>query len=231
MVRVKMLDVDSSVVTPWRIGRSWPESELQAALTMLAERPLSYPIDSVDAARDPGWTVEHFVEVLGQEPPGPPLPDGCFTRVCAGIAGYRFAHPALTEGHYDPHAPLLGRDLLIVIRVVFVRLLVGLRIGAVREEATDTETRFGVRMDTLAGHILHGSEWVQVVKDHRSGVITMHLDVQWRPAQLPTWWMALGFWLFGRQFQARWRKLAARRLRYLGANVTRSPGCPGSTTA
>ena len=214
-----MLSSDSSLVTPWHIGRGWPADDLQTELRRLAERPLSYPVDTVDPARHPGWTVEHFVEILGQEPPGPPLPDGCYTRVCAGVTGYRFAHPGLTEGHFDPHAPLLGRNLLILIRVVFVRLLVGLRIGAVREEATDTETRFGVRMDTLAGHILHGSEWVQVVKDHRSGIISMHLDVQWRPAHLPTWCMALGFRLFGRQFQARWRKLAARRLRFLGAGM------------
>ena len=122
------------------------------------------------------------------------------------------------------------RDLLILIRVIFVRLLVGLRIGAVREEATDTETRFGVRMDTLAGHILHGSEWVQVVKDHRSGIITMHLDVQWRPAHLLTWWMALGFRQFGRQSQARWRKLAARRLRYLGAGMEARAICGSEGT-
>jgi hypothetical protein len=44
----------------------------------------------------------------------------------------------------------------------------------------------------------------------------MQIDVQWRPAHLPTWWMALGFRLFGRQFQARWRRLAARRLQHLG---------------
>jgi hypothetical protein len=230
MVRVEMLSSESALVTPWQIGRGWPADDLQAELTRLTERPLSYPVDTVDAAREPGWTVEHFVEILAQEPPGPPLPDGCYTRACAGVAGYRFAHPGLTEGHFDPYTPLLGRNLLILIRVIFVRLLVGLRIGAVRNETTDTETRFGVRMDTLAGHILHGSEWVQVVKDHRSGGITMQLDVQWRPAQLPTWWMALGFRLFGRQFQQRWRRLAVRRLRYLGAGMEARAICGSEGT-
>ena len=161
MARVEMLSSESALVTPWRIGRGWPADDLQAELTRLTERPLSYPVDTVDAAREPGWTVEHFVEILAQEPPGPPLPDGCYTRACAGVAGYRFAHPGLTAVHYDPQSPLLGRNLLILIRVIFVRAG-RIAIGAVRNETTDTETRFGVRMDTLAGHILHGqngSRW------------------------------------------------------------------------
>jgi hypothetical protein len=147
--------------------------------------------------------------------------------VRAGIAGYQFAHPALTEGHVDPHAPLLGRDMLILIRVIFVRLLVGLRIGAVREEATATEMRFGIRMDTLAGHILHGSEWVEVMKDHQTGAVSMAIAVQWRPARLPTWWMAIGFRLFGRTFQERWRRLAARRLQRLGQGGQHESGGAG----
>lgn len=216
MVHVEMATADPLPATPWRIGRGWPDADLQTELASLAARPLSYPVDAVDAEHAPGWTVERFQMTLGQEPPGPPLADGFFSRVRDGIIGYHFAHPALTEGHFYRDAPLLGRDMLILIRAVFIRLLVGLRVGAVRDEATDTETRFGIRMDTVAGHILHGSEWVRVVKDHHSGIISMELDVQWRPAQLPTWWMALGFRLFGRQIQERWRNLAARRLQRLG---------------
>ena len=212
-------DPQLSTVTPWHIGRGWPAADLRAALAALADRPCSYPVEAVEAVNavsDSGWTVERFREHLGQEPPGPPQPDGFYAQVRAGIEGYRFGHPALTEASFDPESPLLGRDLLILIRVVFVRLLVGLRIGAVRETTSDSETRFGIRMDTLAGHILHGSEWVQVIKDHRTGAVMMEIDVRWRPAQLPTWWMALGFRLFGRTFQQRWRRLAARRLQRLG---------------
>ena len=228
MVRVKMTSSESPVGTPWRIGRGWPASELEAALAMLATRPISYDIDAVDAARDPGWTITRFQMRIGQEPPGPPLPDSVYSRIRAAVEGYRFAAPSLTEGHFDPHSPLLGRDILVVIRVLFVRLLVGLCIGAVRDEATPTETCFGVRMDTLAGHFMHGSEWVLVTKDHRTGVITMLIDVQWRAAQIPAWWMWPGFKLIGPTMQDRWRRLAGLRLRYLGAQEMR--GAAGRLT-
>jgi hypothetical protein len=56
-----------------------------------------------------------------------------------------------------------------------------------------------------------------VVKDHQTGAVSMEIDVQ---SQLPTWWMMVGFRLFGRTFQARWRKLAARRLQRLGQRST-----------
>lgn len=221
MVRFKMTVSERSVATQWRIGRGWPASELQAALAMLAERPLSYPIDSVDAARDPGWTVKRFHMRIGQEPPGPPLPNGAFSRIRTAVEGYRFAAPNLTEGHFNAQSPLLGRDILVVIRVLFVRLLVGLRIGAVRNDANRTEMCFGVRLDTLAGHFMHGSEWVLVTKDLQTGVITMLIDVQWRVAQIPAWWMWPGFKLIGPSLQDRWRRLAGLRLRYLGAHAAR----------
>lgn len=203
-------------MTPWRIARGWSREEIAAALRAQADRPVSYAIDTLDASECPAWTVEHTREYVGQEPPGPPLPDGPFSRMRAGIAGYRFAHPRLTEGHFDAEAPLLGRDILVLIKPLFVRLLAGLRVGAVLDETNDEESRFGFRLDTVAGHIMHGSEWMVVVKDHRSGAITMQIDVQWRPARLPTWWMAVGFRLIGRELQGRWRRLAARRLAAIG---------------
>ena len=98
-------------------------------------------------------------------------------------------------------------------------LPVGLRVGAVLDRVDGPpgaeRTRFGIRLDTLAGHLLHGSEWIVVLKEHRSGEVRLRIEVRWRPAPLPAWWMRPGFFLFGRQTQARWRRRAARRLRAL----------------
>jgi Domain of unknown function (DUF1990) len=103
---------------------------------------------------------------------------------------------------------------------LMVRFLVGLRVGAVLDRLDGPfgagQTRFGIRLDTLAGHLLHGSEWMLVVKEHQSGAVRLRIGVRWRPAPLPAWWMRPGFSLFGRQTQARWRRQAARRLRAPG---------------
>jgi hypothetical protein len=164
-----------------------------------------------------GWTDERFQAILGHESPGPPLQDGVFARVNQAIRGYRFADPRITHGHFDPGKPLLGRDILVEIQVLVTHLLVGLRVGAVLDEAAPSQTRFGIRMDTLAGHILDGAEWIEVAKDHQTGAVWLHLGVRWRPGRLPTWWMGLGFRLLGRTIQARWRRQALRRLRALGS--------------
>jgi uncharacterized protein (UPF0548 family) len=164
-----------------------------------------------------GWTVERHETRLGHEPPGPPLADGLFARARLALHEYRFADPRITHGHYDPLAPLLGRDLLVEARALIVHLLVGLRVSAVLDRADATETRFGIRLDTLEGHILHGSEWILVAKEHRTGAVRLRIEARWRPGQLPAWWMGLGFRLLGRQTQARWRRQAARRLRALGS--------------
>jgi uncharacterized protein (UPF0548 family) len=165
----------------------------------------------------PGWTVERRRTILGYEPAGPPVPDGLFARCRQAVREYRFADPRITHGHFDPEAPLLGRDVLVDVHAVVIRLLVGLRVTEVLDRGEADETRFGVRLETLEGHILDGSEWVVVTKAHRTGAVGLRIEARWRRGRLPTWWMGLGFRLFGRQLQARWRRQAARRLRALGS--------------
>ena len=220
-------------MTPWRIGRGWSQSEMQAQLAALAHRPVSFaalpgglpveraadpPAGSV-LAQTPGWTVERFETILGFEPAGPPEPDGLFGRAREALRTYRFADPRITHGHFDPRTPLLGRDILVDVQTLMLRFLVGLRVGAVLDRVDVVngaeQARFGIRLDTLAGHLLHGSEWVQILKDHPSGAVRLRIEIRWRSARLPTWWMGLGFRLFGRQIQARWRRQVARRLRAL----------------
>jgi uncharacterized protein (UPF0548 family) len=220
-------------MTPWRIGRGWTETEIQAQLAALAHRSVSFealpgglPIERAAEppaapvlASTPGWTVERFETRLGFEAAGPPSPDGLFARARQALRAYRFADPRITHGHFDPQTPLLGREILVDVHALMLRFLVGLRVGGVLDRVDVVngaeQTRFGIRLDTLAGHLLHGSEWIQVLKDHQSGAVRLRIEIRWRPAPLPAWWMGLGFRLFGRQFQARWRRQVARRLRAL----------------
>ena len=213
-------------MTPWRIGRGWSEAEIQAQLAALKDRAVPFadvPGDSDHGAvlaPAHGWTVRRYETVLGFEGPGPPEPDGRFRRSQQAVRDYRFADPRITHGHFDHQAPLLGRNILVNVHALILRFLVGLRIVAVLDRVDGPpgaeQTRFGIRLDTLAGHIIHGTEWIQVFKDHQTGEVRFRIEVRWRPAPLPAWWMSPGFVLFGRQTQARWRRQAARRLRALG---------------
>jgi uncharacterized protein (UPF0548 family) len=219
-------------LTPWRIGRGWSEPELRRQLADLAARPasrageLSLALPGQPGARPsaelPGqpapaspWTVQRVQAPLGHEPPGPPLPDSLFARARKAIHGYRFADPRITHGHFDRAAPLLGRNILVEVQVLLIHLLVGLRVGAVLDEADDLETRFGIRLDTLQGHILDGAEWIEIAKDRRTGTVWLRIGARWRQGTMPAWWMGLGFRLFGPTIQVRWRRQALQRLRAL----------------
>ena len=212
-------------MTPWRIGRGWSEAEMQVQLAALKGRPVSFADAPDDPADDdaltpaPGWTVEQYETSLGYELPGPPHVDRLFTRAQQAIRAYRFADPRITHGHFDPQTPLLGREILVDVHALMLRFLVGLRVGAVLDRVEGPpgaeRTRFGIRLDTLAGHLLHGSEWIVVSKEHRSGEVRLRISVRSRPAPPPAWWMGSGFRLFSRQTRTRWRRQAARRLRAL----------------
>lgn len=214
---------------PWRLGVGWPPDARAAYLRLLAGRPVADPslvtLASPDLPPAAGWVVEHAQAWLGAEPPGPPLPDGCFMRARRAVSTYRFADPRITRGHYDADEPLLGRTILVEVCVLGLRLLGGIRVGAALDEtagdAVSGRSRFAVRMDSLPGHVLTGSEWVSVVKDHRTGRVTAAIDVRWRHSPLPHWWMRLGVRLVGRQMQARWRRQAFRRLRALAQGQRR----------
>jgi uncharacterized protein (UPF0548 family) len=204
------------LTTPWQIGRGWPEPALRSQRAALASRAASRAADPPTGTEPAAtWTAERVRAPLGHEPPGLPLPDGLFARARRALQEYRFADPRITRGHFDPASPLLGRDILVEVRVLLIHLLVGLRIGAVLDEADEQETRLGIRLDTLQGHILDGAEWIEIAKDHRTGTIWLRIAVRWRPGRLPAWWMGLGLRLFGHTIQARWRRQALRRLRAL----------------
>ena len=188
--------------------------------------PGALPVEHVAAPGEvpafvaaPGWTLHQFEVPAGSEPPGPTLPDRAFARCAQAIRAYRFADPRVTQIHVDPTTPLLGRDILMDVQAPGLRLLAGLRIGAVLDGCDHPPvagtTSFGIRVDTLAGHFLHGSEWIVATKAHASGEVRLRIVARWRMARLPTWWMVPGFHLFGETLRVRWRRQAARRFRAL----------------
>lgn len=214
-------ETDWPRTAPWRLLRGWTNAEMQAHLRALRHLPVNFTTAPEQMTHAHGWTVDGLAGPLGHEPPGPPLPDGYFARARQALIDYHFSHPAIVVGHFDPTAPMLGRDMLLEIKVGPVRFLNGVRVMDVRDEAGPDRTVFGFRYDTLEGHIEQGFEWFLIEKDHRTGAIHGSIEAHWRLGQFPTWWSRVGFALFGQLVRVTWRRLAFIRLRRLAHRPVR----------
>lgn len=183
-------------------------------LKALEERRVSFdtPADEMDEAH--GWTVDGAETVLGTEPPGPPVPDGAFERAKQGIINYDFSDPNIVQGHFDPNTPLVGRNILleIKVRLLGLRFLGGCRVHSLKETANEEQTVFGFRYDTLEGHIEQGYEWFLLTKNHRTGEVRFKIEAHWRLGTFPNWWSRLGFRLIGERCRTLWRHRAPLRL-------------------
>jgi uncharacterized protein (UPF0548 family) len=201
--------------TPWRFGRGWSQPALRTALADLRHRPVSFTLPPEQMTAERGWTVDGDDQPIGREPPGPPLPDGVFARARQALIAYDFSDPRILVAHFDPRAPLLDRDMLLEVRVLVFRFLVGTRVRAVRVESDDHRSTFGFRYDTLEGHVETGYEWFVLSKNHHTGEVRLRIEAHWRPGRFPTWWSRLGFLLLGAPFRDLWRRRAIARLRRL----------------
>jgi uncharacterized protein (UPF0548 family) len=212
----------------WRFGRGWSEETLKAYLAELAKRRVNFTADPDTMIPENGWKVDGAEVSLGAEPPGPPVPDGLFERACQGIINYDFSDPRIVVGHFDPDIPLVGRDMLLEIKIWGFRFLNGCRVHGVREESTPAQTLFGFRYDTLEGHIERGYEWFLLTKLHPSGEVRFKIEAHWQLGQFPNWWSRLGFLLIGERYRTLWRHRAPERLQELARRPARRPvAAPG----
>jgi len=218
------------MVDPWRFGRGWSEAEMKAFLAALKDRPVNFDDPPEAMTVDRGWTVDGDTASLGTEPEGPPLIDGFFARARQAIINYDFSDPRIVVGHFDPEAPLNGRDMLLELRVLGFRFLGGVRVMDVREVVEHDTTLFGFRYDTLAGHIERGFEWFLLTKDHETGDIHFRIEAHWRLGDFPSWWSRLGFVVLGETYRRLWRHRAPERLRRLAHQpaATKPIAAPGA---
>lgn len=207
----------------WRFGRGWSDAELRAYLRALRERPVNFDEAPESMTVENGWTVDGDRASLGREPEGPPPPDGLYARARQAIVNYDFSDPRIVVGHFDPEAPLEGRDMLLEIKVLGFRFLNGVRVREVREEVEHDTTLFGFRYDTLEGHIERGFEWFLLTKDHATGDVHFRIEAHWRLGDFPGWWSRLGFLLIGEHFRTLWRHRAPERLRRLAHQPVAEP--------
>jgi uncharacterized protein (UPF0548 family) len=212
----------------WRFGRTWAEETMKRYLADLEGRKVNFDVPLEEMTPDHGWKVDGSDDILDCEPPGPPVPDGCFERAKQGIMNYDFSDPRIVEGHFDPNAPFIGRNMLLEIKSLGLRFLGGVRVHSVREESDEKFTTFGYRYDTLEGHIERGYEWFLLTKNRETGEVRFKIEAHWRLGDFPGWWAKLGFKLIGEHFRKLWRHEAPLRLKRLAEKPVEKPiAAPG----
>ena len=80
-----------------------------------------------------GWHADALNQWLPNEPPGDPVPGGAWEIARRLVEDYRMADPAIVRAVWDPSVPLLGRDMLLELRLYRVLSVhAGVRSGAGR---------------------------------------------------------------------------------------------------
>ena len=173
------------------------------------------PVSESEAARDPSWHHYYSEALIAREAPGPPAPGGAFERARRGITDYTFSDPAIVEGHFDRSVELQGRDMLLELKVLGLRLLCGVRVHAIRDERGAASSTWGFRYDTLEGHVEAGAEWFLLSKVHSTGDVRFRIQAAWHEGSLPNWWTRIGFYALSRHYQRAWHRASYARLRTL----------------
>ena len=191
----------------WRLLRGWSSAELERRLPTLRGQALTSDQACPDGAR------YHSEAVIACEAPGPPLPDGPFMRARELVRRYDFSDPRIVTGHFDRSADLLGRLMLIEIKVLGLHVLNGVVVTDVKDRCDEARTVWAFRYDTLASHIQVGSEWFALSKDHDTGQVQFRIEALWREGHLPRALQRAGFHLLARRYLRAWHRLAYIRLR------------------
>ena len=196
---------------------------MKSYLAALADSPVNFDVPAEEMIPENGWKIDGSDDQIGIEPPGPPLEDGIFVRARQALLNYDFSDPTIVTAHFDPEAPVIGRDMLLEIKVMGFRFLNGCRVYGMRDEADEKNTVFGFRYDTLQGHIEQGMEWFLLTKNHETGEIWFKIEAHWQLGRFPNWWSKLGFKLFGERYREKWRHRAPQRLRQLAHQPVAKP--------
>jgi uncharacterized protein (UPF0548 family) len=203
--------VDGPVLTDAeRLGR--PES--RRALDELHRRRPNF--DPAELGQGDGWHVDDLRRLLPQEPPGEPLPDSSWELARRIMRNYELADPATVRAHYDPEAPLDGRDMLLELRIWGLRFHMGVRVAQVFDEVRTIDGHdvrvWGWAYDTLEGHLEMGRMDWEVRKWLDSGEVDFHIRAVSRRAPAGTAVVRLGFRLLGRRRQLRFYVRACERI-------------------
>jgi uncharacterized protein (UPF0548 family) len=173
------------------------------------------PVEEYTPAR--GW----HADALSQ-----PLPRGSWEVARRLAEAYCMADPALVRATWDHDAPLLGRDMLLQLRLYRVlSVYAGVRVTRVWDEARDGERVFGFEYGTLTGHVERGRMDYEV-RERGDGAVDFRIHAHSRPSGEGRPWVRLGFRLFGRREQLRFYARCCERIARLSARELGLPEEP-----
>jgi uncharacterized protein (UPF0548 family) len=202
-------------MTEWRPLKGWSSEELRVRLERLRSAPLNFSGAEEELTGERGWHHYHSEAIVAREAGG----DDCFRRARVALSNYQFSDPAIVVAHFDPESALLGRRILLEIKVLGLHYLCAAMVTQVRDEPGV----YGFRYDTLEGHIERGMEWFLLTKDDAGG-IRFRIEARWQPAPMPNWWSRAGFSVLSGFFQRRWHRRAHRLMSLLAHHgSTRRP--------
>ena len=181
--------------------------------------------------RERGWHDDALSQPLPAEPPGEPVPGGPGEIARRLTEAYRIADPALVRATWDPAAPLLGRVMLLELRLYrVVSVHVGVRVTRVWDETRVHDGReervFGYEYATLTGHVEMGWMDYEVCKRLDDGAVDFRLHAHSRASGRGPLWVRLGFRLFGRREQLRFYRRCCDRIARLTARELGLPETP-----
>lgn len=196
----------------WRFFKGWTAEELRARLERLTSAPVNFNGREEELTADHGWHHYHSEAVVV-----PQNDDTSFQRARVALANYQFSDPRIVVAHFDPTGSLLGRRILLEIKVLGLRYLCPALVTNVRDEATV----YGFRYDTLEGHIERGMEWFLITRE-ANGAIRFRIEARWQPGDMPNWWSRAGFSVLSGFFQRRWHRRAHNLLSLLARYGSRT---------
>ena len=203
-----------------------------AALDQLRHRQINYdPARAPQDGRPDGhWHVDSGDAIIGQEPPGPPVPGGAWETGCVLVRQYEFAEPRILRAAYRGDSELAGRDMLLEGRFFGLRFYLGVRVTGLIDETRDAdggpERVWGWSYQTLQGHLEQGRLSYEVIKNLATGRVTFRVSGYSRAAPIPSPVIRCGFRLFGRWTQHRFYQAIQRRLRTLVQAAQRGAALP-----
>jgi hypothetical protein len=198
------------------LGPPWLGGEVRAQLDRIHELELNFDPSGLSSVKRDAWHVDDYCRALPPEPPGEPIHSGSFETAKRLLRDYQFADPRRIRAYYWADAPLEGRDMLLEIRYLALRVRVGVRIGVVFDEVRDIDDRsarvWGWAYRTLEGHLERGQMDYQVWKWLDTGEVDYRIHAVAQVAETHNPVLNLGFRLVGRREQLRFARRCAERM-------------------
>lgn len=199
------------------LGPPWlTRGEVRTQLERIHDLDLNFDPAGLSAVKRDAWHVDDYCRPLRPEPPGEPVRSGSFETAKHLLQDYEFADPKRIRAYYWADAPLEGRDMLLEIRYLALRVRVGVRIGVVFDEVREVTGRevrvWGWAYRTLQGHLERGQMDYQVWKWLDTGAVEYRIHAVAQVAETRSPFLNLGFRLVGRRQQVLFARRCAARM-------------------